>query len=960
MLQNLLRRQTALSLSALVLMFLSAQFTFGQSAAGAGALRGEISNADGTPASNAAITIRNAETGYARDLISDGRGQFDAQSLPVGRYFVQGAQGDFKTDEVEAVVTVGRTHTMTIALKSATQDTGGKEQTVQTQTMVMNTDSPIDTHDVSTSSSVYLRTITSAPIRGRAFPDFVQLTPDIYQETDRNGLVISGQRSINSYVALDGADFNDPLQGNQRGGNEPVFFFPLSAVREFQVVRSGADAEVGRTNAGFVNAVTKSGTNNWHGEAFYMNRNADMTSSDAFGNPAMNMQNQFGGSMGGPIKKDRTFFFVAAEQNYLSVPFTVQFQPQPVGVTLPASLSSLQGEKEGTNDVTSLFARLDHSLTTKHVLNVDFLFANLDAQNFGLVPRTNDQAESTNYDRKASSMAVKSSLVSAFSSSWLNELRGQAASDERIEAPNLTTAMINITGVGSIGGEVAHPRIFDNYRYELTDNVSVTKGRHSLRFGVDSNLTPAKQERETFEAGRYDFKSLSDFMIGKIGRYRGTVPTSGNLGDFIYRATQQELGLFVQDKFGLGHNLMVNAGFRWDGQWNPQPTNPNPALPQTTRIPNDLKMWQPRLGLAWDPRGHGTTVIRASAGLYDARTPANLFQRIFTDNNSTTAVLDSKFDPNVLNFLTFPNTLTSIPAGVNPAPQRVLGFDPNFHNPRSFQASSSVETAIKDSWSISAGYTRNSTWGLQRRLDKNLFPATFDATGMPIFPKTRPDPSITSFSINESEAHSTYDGFDFAINKRMSHRLQFQAGYTLAWNRDDDSQERNFNRETTLDPLLPELEAGPSKNDVRHTLRLSGILDMPYGFSLSAITLTRSGAPFTPVIGFDTQNDGNDDNDRAIINGHVAGRNSLRGDPFFDLDMRILKSFHVSEKGRVETFAEFFNVSHNGNKNYGPDAVSFFGSPSAPLATAGQAPFAPLTTRFGGPRQVQLGARFTF
>jgi hypothetical protein len=194
----------------------------------------------------------------------------------------------------------------------------------------------------------------------------------------------------------------------------------------------------------------------------------------------------------------------------------------------------------------------------------------------------------------------------------------------------------------------------------------------------------------------------------------------------------------------------------------------------------------------------------------------------------------------------------------------------------------------------------------------------------------------------------------------MSHRLQFQAGYTLAWNRDDDSQERNFNREVTLDPLLPELDAGPSKNDVRHTLRLSGILDLPYGFSLSAITLTRSAAPFTPVIGFDTQNDGNDDNDRAIINGHVAGRNSMRGDPFFDLDMRILKAFRVSEKGRVETFAEFFNVSHNGNKNYGPDAVSFFGSPSAPLATAGQAPFAPLTTRFGGPRQVQLGARFSF
>jgi hypothetical protein len=224
----------------------------------------------------------------------------------------------------------------------------------------------------------------------------------------------------------------------------------------------------------------------------------------------------------------------------------------------------------------------------------------------------------------------------------------------------------------------------------------------------------------------------------------------------------------------------------------------------------------------------------------------------------------------------------------------------------------------------------------------------------------RPNPAIAQFSINESEAHSRYDGFDFAVNKRLSHHLQFQAGYTLAWNRDDDSQERNFNRETALDPLLPELEAGPSKNDVRHTLRLNGIVDLPYGFSVSAITLTRSGSPFTPVIGTDQQNDGNDDNDRAIINGHVAGRNSMRGDPFFDLDMRILKGFRVSERSRMEMFAEFFNVSHNSNRNYGPDAVSVFGTPTAPLLTAGQAQFAPLTTRFGGPRQVQLGARFSF
>jgi carboxypeptidase family protein len=958
--ERLLRRQRVLNGFVFLLLCVLSQFALAQSDAGAGALRGEISTVEGKPAADATVTVRNAETGYLRELRSDSRGQFDAQALPVGRYFVQATQGDSKTDEVEALVTVGRTHTMVLALKQANQDAGGKETTVQTQTMVMNTESPIDTHDVSSSSSVYLRSITTAPIRGRSFPDFVQLTPDIYQESDRNGLVISGQRSINSYVALDGADFNDPLQGNQRGGNDPVFFFPLAAVREFQVVRSGLDAEVGRTNAGFVNAVTKSGTNDWHGEGFYMNRNSSLTSPDAFGNPAVNMQHQFGGAVGGPLKKDRTFFFVSAEQNFLNLPFVVQFQPQPVGVTLPAGLAALQGEKEGTNNVTSAFARFDHSLTSKHMLNLDFLYANLDAKDFALSPRTNDISEQTNFDRQGSSGAVKASLVSAFSSGLLNELRGQVATDYRFEEPNAQSSMVVITGVGTIGTEVTHPRMFDNRRYEGTDNVSVTKGRHSIRFGIDGNVTPSRQQRETFMAGRYDFKSLADFNAGKISRYRGTLVTSGDPNALIYDASQHEFGFFIQDKFAISHNLMINAGFRWDGQWNPQPPNPNPAFSQTQTIPNDLAMWQPRLGIAWDPKGQGRTVVRLSAGLYDARTPANLFQRMFTDNGLTTTVLDSKFDKNVLNFVQFPNTLATIPAGVNPTPTKVVGFSPSFENPRSFQAAGSVETALGDTWSVSGGYTRNSTWSLQRRLDKNLFPATFDATGMPVFPTVRPFPSIGPLSINESEAHSRYDGFDFAVSKRMSHRLQFQAGYTLAWNRDNESGERVFNREGALDPLIPELDAGPSKNDIRHNLRLSGILDLPHGFTISAITLTRSAAPFTPLIGFDTQNDGNDDNDRAIINGQVAGRNSMRGKPFSDLDMRVLKSFRTGEHSRLETFAEFFNITHNTNKGYGPDAVSLFGNTTTPNPTAGQALFAPLTTRFGGPRQVQMGARFSF
>ena len=244
--QKAIRLQFTSIWTVILLVLLFAGLSLAQSDAGAGALRGTVSTADGQAAGGAAVVARNAETGYVRELQTDGTGQFIVQALPVGRYFVQARKGDLKTEETEAVVTVGRTQPMALVLKAGTEAVNGQ---TQTQTMVMNTESPIDTREAASSSSVYLRSIVTAPIRGRSFPDFVQLTPDIYQESDRNGLVISGQRSINSNVAIDGADFNDPLQGNQRGGNDPVFFFPLSAVREFQVVRSGADAEIGRTNA---------------------------------------------------------------------------------------------------------------------------------------------------------------------------------------------------------------------------------------------------------------------------------------------------------------------------------------------------------------------------------------------------------------------------------------------------------------------------------------------------------------------------------------------------------------------------------------------------------------------------------------------------------------------------------------------------------------------------------------
>lgn len=290
---------------------------FGQSESGSPAITGTARDPGGDVVPGVAVTARHVQTGVARTVITDGAGRFTLAAMPVGPYVVEATLQGFATVHYEDIVlSVGETERLALALTPA-----GVSEVVTVTAEAAS----IDRAEAATGTVISERAIADLPMRGRNFTEFVQLSPTVVQESDRFGLVISGQRSINSNVAIDGADFNDPLQGNQRGGNETAFFFPQSAVREFQVIRSGAGAEIGRTGAGFVNVVTKSGANQTHGDGFISIRNKSLTSTDAYGRKLHNRQEQFGGSVGGALRENRAFFFAAAEQNFLRVPFVVKF-----------------------------------------------------------------------------------------------------------------------------------------------------------------------------------------------------------------------------------------------------------------------------------------------------------------------------------------------------------------------------------------------------------------------------------------------------------------------------------------------------------------------------------------------------------------------------------------------------------------------------------------------------------
>lgn len=980
-------------------LFACAFFTGGaypQSENGSASLEGVVRDPNGAVVQGATVTVRNTETNLTRTATTNEDGGFSVSVLPVGTYDVTAQSAGFSQTPVRVVLRVGETTPVEISLNPQ-----GASANV-----TINADAEtIDAETQSTGSIISQRLVEDLPVRGRNFTEFVSLTPAVVQESDRNGLVVSGQRSINSNVAIDGADFNDALQGNQRGGNESVFFFPQTAVREFQVVRSGASAEVGRTNAGFVNVVTKSGTNEFRGEAFFQNRNKKLTSPDAFGQRLDNAQNQFGGSVGGAIVKDRAFFFFGIEQNYLRVPFVVQFQTVP-GVALTPAIAAQQGEQRGTNNPTALFGRTDFVLNEANTLNVQYTYTRFRGENFNFDTARQDTAVDSNYTRVNSSNGLKTSLVSVLNTKAVNEARFQIATDNRVEEPNSTSGQAVVAGFGTLGGDRARPRRFDTTRFQFSDNLSYDAGKNNFRVGVDVNVNKVRQLRESNTQPRFDFESravsgvtiatgLDNFIALRPRRFRQTFPASNNPEDLIYRGTVKELALFIQDKIKVSKQLTINAGLRWEGQYNPQPTNPNPLFAETALIPNDLKQFQPRLGLTYDVSGKSSTVIRLSAGIFTARTPANLFQRVSTDNGltsqeieiaETTACRNSIVvnlagcrlrGPNAI--VTFSNRLTAIPTAFVVRP-RVFGFDPDFKNPRSFQTAATVEQKIGEDFVFTAGYIHNSTYNLQRRNDRNLFAPVLQASGFPIFSTTRPNPTISQLEINESSAHSTYDALTLSLRRRFAQRFQFEANYTLANNRDDDSNERNFSRQTTLNPFNLKAEAAPSKQDVRHNLNLSGLVDLGRGFTLSGIIITRSGFPYTAVItdGEDTNGDLNDANERAVVGGVVSGRNQFRQPNFFNLDVRLLKGFKFSETMRLDLSAEVFNVTRTTNKGFGADALANFCTGNSALADAAnplsitcptgffpnvraqEATFAPSTARFGGARQVQLGARFIF
>jgi hypothetical protein len=643
----------------LLLMLSISAIAMAQSEATTGRITGTVKDSAGAAVPNATVIVSNPSNGISQTITTNENGEFTALQLKPGDYTVEvTATGFGKSTQTGYHVEVGSALTANIAL-----GVGAVNEEV------LVTAASVDTSQVQTTTNINDKSISQLPINGRRFQDFVLATPGAQIDPSRGQISLSGQRGINGNVQIDGGDYNNPFFGGLRGGerSNQAFTIPQGAVREFQVVASGYNAEFGRSTGGVVNVVTKSGTNDFNGSAFFVVRPQKYAHKNAFSQIAAPTQKQYGGTVGGPLYlprfgeggrstvggKDKSFFFVAYEEQKLTQTRAVLFNNLHLtGVGTAGTAEALnfalglEGPYTQTNNAKVFLTRLDFNLNEKNQLSFRYNYSVNTALNAvtagaSLTPTTNS-ALSNNGTEGDDSNTFVGQLNSFLSPTLVNELRAQYSKENRPRLANELSPLLQ-GGFGTFGTVSFLPTTESDYRLQLADNLTVLHTGHTMKFGVEYNKTKASQ---LFAQGQTGFFSINGeaggtatsvntiLQILSVGSAGGSDPANRfdstssryarQIGNGLLTLGSNEAAFFGQDAWKVRPNLTLNYGLRYELQLMPKPDTSNSTLTslvQNANLPlgrvdptvleDQKNQWAPRVGFAWDPWKDGKGVIRA-------------------------------------------------------------------------------------------------------------------------------------------------------------------------------------------------------------------------------------------------------------------------------------------------------------------------------------------------------------
>jgi len=573
----------------LLIAFLAiAASLFAQSQATTGVIEGTVVDATGAALPGVTVVMKNTATNFEQTTVTDRSGRFRVVLLPLGPYTVTTSLEGFGTT-VQRGLDLGLGQTLTVPVTM-------KQAAVSEQIVVTAAAPLVETARTEGATRIDQKAVSGLPNNGRNFLDYSKLTPGvtIVQGPDGDELSINGQKGIENNVSVDGADFNNPFFGEQRGGQRPPFTFNLDAVKEMVVIADGANAEFGRSTSGFVNVITKSGTNNLDGTAHFTFKN-DALSAAAKNPPGSarstqpkfkSMQAQDGFTVGGPIIRDKLFYFGALDLQQAHE--TKQTDPSRIEPAVVAALASVGSPNENgpirrTNDARVLLLKTDWNATAKNLATLRYAYTWSKQENGTF--DVDSWGRSANAIEQDSSYAVSGSLITTMTNSLLNEFRFQDARENRprpYNGPNITgqnrplpDTAFDFGSAYRFGEPFFIPVKYYDTRIQLVDNVSYLIGAHSFKAGAEYNRVNSVQTFLGFANGRWIFDSTAGFLedlknhtnnhvllyLQQAGVGNISVEDAGTQS-----IPQTEPAAFVQDSWHATTNLTVNYGIRWEAQ----------------------------------------------------------------------------------------------------------------------------------------------------------------------------------------------------------------------------------------------------------------------------------------------------------------------------------------------------------------------------------------------------------
>lgn len=693
---NLTLRSVLACYGAVLLVSFTGGRAFAQTS-GNGNIVGTVTDSSGASVPGAPVVVLDTDTGISRSLTTNSDGSYSANFLQPGHYEVILGGGSFgKVDRKNLVLTVGQILSVDAALPAAS---------VTTQVEVTSESPLIDTEKTEVSQTVDQTLISNLPVNGRNWSDFVLLTPNVVQDGGTGLVSFHGISGLYNQNYVDGANNNQMLFSEARGRSSGApYVYSLDSIKEFQAETSNYSVEFGQAVGGQVNAITRNGTNNIHGDLFYYLRYPNLNALDPYskfqglhgGNPFLltqpiHQQQQFGGSVGGPIIKDRLFYFFTydgfrrvgrvlyANTNTLTLTPTAGNSGGTVisPTQCPATITSAQCQSAitfllATSGATVappsrfskeniFFPRLDYHINSRNDVFVNYNFADFDSSNgYAPNPTYTDSSTSTNGPTSYHERFLIAGLTTQIGSASVNQVHFQYGRDLETAGANAPGPSIGISNLLTYGMPNALPRIAepDEHRTQFTDVFSTTHGHHTLKFGGDANLVHEVMINLYQGGGVYNYfgtTPLQNFQSWVQDSFRGqagdtdpyagyhytnfvqtidqlnTAPNTQGKDDFWFKIFDG----FAEDSWKVRPNLTVNVGVRYDVQLTPPPIKNNTNYPPistyySSTIKNVTDRVQPRVGFSWSP--YQGTVVRGGYGLFSALNQGSTYFAMRVEN----------------------------------------------------------------------------------------------------------------------------------------------------------------------------------------------------------------------------------------------------------------------------------------------------------------------------------------